>query len=162
MHFGRKTGRPINCFQCIQHGEGSGLPCHRWLKANHRPNILLRITIWINSIENSTIITTSWRARKALSRFGIGGKYLHERISGLPAPCLECWNPAGCRIFDNSVAARFLQCQSAIYQRTHRGHHFGCHALQSGQELFARMQDRPKYGKTFCTVECSSVLYEAR
>lgn len=26
-----------DAFQCIQHGEGSGLPCRRWLKANHRP-----------------------------------------------------------------------------------------------------------------------------
>ena len=61
---------------------------------------------------------------------GAGGKYLHERISGLSAPCLECWNSAGCRIFGNSVATGVLQCQPALYQRTHRGHHFGCHALR--------------------------------
>lgn len=39
-----RLGRPISCFlQCVQHGEGSGLPCRRWL-SQLSTDILLLIT----------------------------------------------------------------------------------------------------------------------
>ena len=66
---------------------------------------------------------------------------------------MECWNPAGCRIFGNSVAAGVLQCQPALYQGTHRVIISDAMRYEVGQELFARMQDDPK-----CTAKLSVQL----
>ena len=97
---------------------------------------------------------------KALGRFGNSGGRVHtNEYLALPAPCLECWNPAGCRIFHAiQFAAGFIQCQPRLsHQRTHRGYHSRMPCVtRSDRVVVARMQvDDPKCnGKLSCTVEC--------
>ena len=66
---------------------------------------------------------------------------------------MECWNPAGCRIFGNSVAAGVYNANLRYTKERTVVTISDAMRYEVGQELFARMQDNPK-----CTAKLSVQL----
>ena len=111
MHFGRKTGKTYqmlsSAYSMVKEAD--------YHAADGLKSIIDRylcgLSPWINSIK-FYYYYDQLEARKALSRFGTGGKYLHKQISGLPAlPGMEFSRMPH---FGNSVGRSFTMPICAI------------------------------------------------
>ena len=154
MHFGRKTGKTYqmlsSAYSMVKEADyhaADGLKpiIDRYLAADYNMDQQYRkFYYYYDQLES----TESFESLRELVE-----KYLHERISGLSAPSMECWNPAGCRIFGNSVAAGVYNVNLRYTKERTVVIISDAMRYEVGQELFARMQDDPK-----CTAKSSVQL----
>ena len=149
-----RPGKLSDAFQCIQHGEGSGLPCRRWLKAKLSNRYLAadynmdqqyrKFYYYYDQLES----TESFESLREL----VENIYTNEYLACL----LPAWN-AG---IQQDAAFSAIPLQREFYNANLRYTKERTVVIISdamryevGQELFARMQDDPK-----CTAKLSVQL----